>query len=93
MNPYKELIDTDIQGKNILLREDFNVPSKNSEIVNDERIRAAIPTINYVLSKNAKVSIISHFGRPSEGKFDEKYSLRIVADRMAKILNLSLIHI
>ena len=46
MNPYKELIDTDIQGKNILLREDLNVPSKNSEIVNDERIRAAIPTIN-----------------------------------------------
>ena len=64
MNPYKELIDTDIQGKNILLREDLNVPSKNSEIVNDERIRAAIPTINYILSKNAKVSIISHFGRP-----------------------------
>ena len=77
MNPYKELIDTDIQGKNILLREDLNVPSKNSEIVNDERIRAAIPTINYILSKNAKVSIISHFGRPNEGKFDEKYSLRI----------------
>ena len=55
MNPYKELIDTDIQGKNILLREDLNVPSKNSEIVNDERIRAAIPTINYILSKNAKI--------------------------------------
>ena len=89
MNPYKELIDTDIQGKNILLREDLNVPSKNSEIVNDERIRAAIPTINYILSKNAKVSIISHFGRPNEGKFDEKYSLRIVAERMAKILNRS----
>jgi len=89
MNPYKELIDTEIQGKNILLREDLNVPSKNSEIVNDERIRAAIPTINYILSKNAKVSIISHFGRPNEGKFDEKYSLRIVAERMAKILNRS----
>ena len=89
MNPYKELIDTDIQGKNILLREDLNVPSKNSEIVNDERIRAAIPTINYILSKNAKVSIISHFGRPNEGKFDEKYSLRIVAEKIAKILNRS----
>ena len=89
MNPYKELIDTDIQGKNILLREDLNVPSKDNEIVNDERIRAAIPTINYILSKNAKVSIISHFGRPNEGKFDEKYSLRIVAERMAKILNRS----
>ena len=89
MNPYKELKDTYIQGKNILLREDLNVPSKNSEIVNDERIRAAIPTINYILSKNAKVSIISHFGRPNEGKFDEKYSLRIVAERMAEILNRS----
>ena len=75
-----------IQLKSLMKND---VPSKDNEIVNDERIRAAIPTINYILSKNAKVSIISHFGRPNEGKFDEKYSLRIVAERMAKILNRS----
>ena len=87
MNHYHELVNTDIQGKNVLLREDLNVPTDNNEIINDERIRAAIPTIQYILSQNAKLSIISHFGRPKSGAFDKKFSLKIVAERISKIIN------
>jgi phosphoglycerate kinase len=62
----------DIEEKNILIREDLNVPTKDNNIVNDARIKAAIPTIQYALSKGAKLAIISHFGRPEEGVFNEK---------------------
>ena len=64
MSDYNELVNIDIAGKNILIREDLNVPLENGKIINDARIRAAIPTIKYALSKGAKLAIISHFGRP-----------------------------
>jgi len=86
MSEYNELTNIDIEGKNVLLREDLNVPMGNNKIINDARIRAAIPTIKYILSKGAKVAIISHFGRPIEGVFDKKYSLKQVAIRLAEIL-------
>lgn len=86
MTAYNELTNFDISGKNILIREDLNVPVYNNQIVNDARILAAIPTIKYALSNGAKVAIISHFGRPKEGIFDKKYSLKIVAERLSKIL-------
>ncbi len=87
MNYYNELVNTDIQGRNVLLREDLNVPTENREIVNDERIRAAIPTIEYILSQNAKLSILSHFGRPKSGAFEKEFSLKIVAERISKIID------
>ncbi len=87
MSTYNELTDIDIRNKNILIREDLNVPIKNNKIINDARIKAAIPTINYALSKGANVGIISHLGRPIEGKFDSKQSLKIVAERLSEILN------
>ena len=86
MSEYNELTNIDIEGKNVLLREDLNVPMGNNKIINDARIRATIPTIKYILSKGAKVAIISHFGRPIEGIFDKKYSLKQVAIRLAEIL-------
>ena len=86
MSEYNELTNIDIEGKNVLLREDLNVPMGNNKIINDARIRATIPTIKYILSKGAKVAIISHFGRPIEGVFDKKYSLKQVAIRLAEIL-------
>ena len=86
MSEYNELINIDIKGKNILLREDLNVPIENNKIINDARLQAAIPTINYALSKKSKLAIISHFGRPIEGKFDKKYSLKIVAEKLSEIL-------
>ena len=79
MTAYNELTNFDISGKNILIREDLNVPVYNNQIVNDARILAAIPTIKYALSNGAKVAIISHFGRPKEGIFDKKYSLMELA--------------
>ena len=87
MHKYNELIDIDISQKNILIREDLNVPIKDNKIANDARIKAAAPTINYALSKGAKVAIISHLGRPTEGVFEKKYSLKIVAERLSEILN------
>ena len=86
MTAYNELTNFDISGKNILIREDLNVPVYNNQIVNDARILAAIPTIKYALSNGAKVAIISHFGRPKEGIFDKKYSLKIIAKRLSEIL-------
>ena len=87
MSEYNELTNIDIEGKNILLREDLNVPMGNNKIINDARLRATIPTIKYILSKGAKVAIISHFGRPIEGVYDKKYSLKQVAIRLAEILD------
>ena len=87
MSEYNELTNIDIEGKNILLREDLNVPMGNNKIINDARLRATIPTIKYILSKGAKVAIISHFGRPIEGVYDKKYSLEKVAIRLAEILD------
>ena len=88
MSDYNELVNIDIAGKNILIREDLNVPLENGKIINDARIRAAIPTIKYALSKGAKLAIISHFGRPKEGEFNEKFSLRLVARRLSEILKM-----
>jgi phosphoglycerate kinase len=86
MSNYNELINIDVAGKNILIREDLNVPLQDGKIINDARIKAAVPTIEYALSKGAKLAIISHFGRPKEGEFDEKYSLKIVSERLSEIL-------
>jgi phosphoglycerate kinase len=88
MSIYNELINIDINGKNILIREDLNVPLQNGNIINDARIKATLPTIKYALSKGAKLAIISHFGRPTEGKFEKKYSLKIVSERLSEILGI-----
>ena len=88
MSDYNELVNIDIAGKNILVREDLNVPIENGKIINDARIRAIIPTIEFALSKGSKLAIISHFGRPTEGKFNKKFSLQVVAKRLSEILNM-----
>ena len=62
MQKYNELINIDINQKNILIREDLNVPIKDNKIINDARIKAAAPTINYALSKGAKIAITASFG-------------------------------
>ncbi len=87
VHKYKELKNTNLEKKNILIREDYNVPIANNEIINDARIKASIPTIKYILSKGAKISLLSHFGRPTEGVFEKKYSLEKVAARLSEILD------
>jgi len=78
---------TDIKGKRVLVRVDFNVPlDDNGNITDDTRIRAALPTINYLRENGAKVVIVSHLGRP-KGEVNEKYSLAPVSKRLAELIN------
>ena len=84
----KTVKDIDVKGKKVLVRCDFNVPidSETGEITDNRRIRAALPTIQYLLDHNAKVILCSHLGRP-KGEFNLKYSLKPVAEELSKLLN------
>jgi len=83
----KTIEDIDVKGKRVLVRVDFNVPlDKERNITDDTRIRAALPTIKYLLDNNAKVILMSHLGRP-KGEFDPQYSLAPVAVRLGELLN------
>lgn len=75
-----------LAGLRVLIREDLNVPVKNGVITSDARIRAALPTIEAAVAANAQVLLMSHLGRPTEGKFEEQFSLRPVADYLAEHL-------
>lgn len=76
----------DLNQKRVLIREDFNVPIKNGHIESDARIKAALPTIQLALEKNARVILLSHLGRPKEGQYDATFSLQPVATRLAELL-------
>ena len=80
------IYDVDFTGKRALVRVEFNVPQDDDgNITDDTRISAALPTINYLLDKGAKVVLMSHLGRP-KGKFDMKYTLKPVAERLSKYI-------
>jgi phosphoglycerate kinase len=79
--------DIDVGSKRVLVRVDFNVPVEDGRILDDLRIRAALPTIEYLRGRNATVILCSHFGRP-KGRRDDRYSLRAVAVRLGELLGL-----
>jgi phosphoglycerate kinase len=80
------MTDTDLRNKRVLIREDLNVPVAEGAVTSDARIRAALPTIRYALDQRAKVFILSHLGRPEEGKYGEQFSLAPVAARLSDLL-------
>ena len=84
---FLSITDVDIKEKNILIRVDFNVPVKNAKVTSQVRIDAALPAINYALSQGAGIILMSHLGRPQEGKYDEAFSLQPVADCLSEKLN------
>ena len=81
----KTIRDLDFHGKRVLVRVDFNVPIKEGKVGDDTRMRAALPTLNYLLDQDAALVLCSHLGRP-KGAPDPQYSLRPVADHLGKLL-------
>lgn len=86
MNVLK-MSDLDLQGKRVLIREDLNVPVKDGKISSDVRIQAALPTIKLALEKGAKLMVMSHRGRPTEGVLTKSDSMQIVADYLNDVLD------
>ncbi len=78
--------EVDLAGRRVLIREDLNVPIDGARVTSDTRIRACLPTIEQALNAGAKVLVISHLGRPTEGEFDAGFSLAPVAARMGELL-------
>lgn len=79
--------DVDLKSKTVLIREDLNVPIKDGIITSDQRLRAALPTLQKALDAGAGVIVLSHLGRPTEGKYDPKLSLQPVANYLTTQLN------
>ena len=78
--------DISWQGKKALVRVDFNVPLSDGQISDDARIRAALPTISYLLENGAAIILMSHLGRPKGGP-DPKFSMKVTADHLATLIN------
>src|SRR5690625_44605 len=83
----KIVTDLDVAGKKVLVRADFNVPMKDGEITNDDRIVQALPTIKHLIKEGAKVVLFSHLGRVAEEADKAGKSLKPVADRLANLLD------
>ncbi len=81
----KNVEDLNVKGKHVLVRVDFNVPMKDGKITNDNRITAALPTINKLTENGAKVVLCSHLGKPKNGP-EAKFSLKPAADRLAELV-------
>lgn len=83
---FKRMTDLDLKGKRVLIREDLNVPVKEGKVTSDARIRASLPTIEHALQAGARVMLMSHLGRPSEGEYEEQFSLKPVAEHLGTLL-------
>ncbi|MBM96441.1 MAG: phosphoglycerate kinase [Oceanospirillaceae bacterium] len=81
-----KMVDLDLKGKRVLIREDLNVPVKEGKVTSDARIRASLPTIQHALEAGAKVIVMSHLGRPTEGEYAEEFSMKPVAEHLGGLL-------
>lgn len=82
----KKMSELDLKAKRVLIRQDLNVPIMNGEITSDVRIQASLPTIKKALAAGAKVILMSHLGRPTEGEYSEEASLKLVAQALSDAL-------
>jgi phosphoglycerate kinase len=84
--PFLRMMDLDLSGKRVLIRQDLNVPVAGGKITSDARIKASLPTLEHALKQGASVLVLSHLGRPKAGKFDPEHSLAPVAEYLARAL-------
>ena len=82
----KNVEDLQVKGRKVLVRVDFNIPMKDGKITNDNRIQAALPTINKLVENGAKIVLCSHLGKPKNGP-EDKFSLKAAAERLAELVN------
>ncbi|QSX39995.1 phosphoglycerate kinase [Shewanella cyperi] len=82
-----KMSDLDLNGKRVLIREDLNVPVADGVVTSDARLRASLPTIKLALEKGAAVMVMSHLGRPTEGEFNEEFSMKPVVNYLAAALD------
>ena len=82
----KDVPDAKLRSKRVLVRVDYNVPLDGGRVTDDTRIRETIPTLEYLLERNARVILTSHLGRP-KGKWNDSMSLRPAADHLEKLVD------
>ncbi|QHJ13341.1 Phosphoglycerate kinase [Paraglaciecola mesophila] len=83
------MTDLELAGKRVLIRQDLNVPVKDGKVTSDARIKASLNTIKFALEAGAKVMVMSHLGRPTEGQFEQDFSLQPVVDYLNDVLDCS----
>ena len=81
-----KMTDLDLAGKRVLIRQDLNVPIKDGKVASDKRIRASMPTIEHCIKAGARVMLMSHLGRPTEGEPADEFSMKPVADYLSDAL-------
>ncbi|MBO1914684.1 phosphoglycerate kinase, partial [Microvirga sp. 3-52] len=86
MKSKKTMKDIELKGKRVFCRVDFNVPMEDGNVTDDTRIRAAIPTINYLTDQGAKVILASHLGRP-KGEVNEEMRLTEAGNKLAELID------
>ena len=82
----KLMTELDLASKRVLIREDLNVPIKDGQVTSDARIKAALPTIQQAVKAGAKVILMSHLGRPTEGEYNAEFSMKPVAEHLSDLL-------
>jgi phosphoglycerate kinase len=82
----KDLPDSMLSGKRVLMRVDYNVPLENGTVTDDKRIRETVPTLKYLLERDARIVLVSHLGRP-KGKWNDEFSLKPAADHLKTLVS------
>lgn len=80
-----------LTNKRVLIREDLNVPIRDGRVANDARLRAAVPSIQAAVNTQARVILMSHLGRPTEGEFDPQYSMAPVAEALSALMGMPVV--